>query len=326
MIAIPVENPLASHFPPRMGGGATGVRQPRPASEKGVNLRDFNPARAYWNQRERLANARDRILALSRAVNHVTDLWPYQWAQLMAAVMDYGPDMVLELGRGEGNSTCAFTEAANLGTGRPRVLSLCLSDSWERKTFPRVRAVVPEAWFAPLEAVRADILNFDYASALAGAKRVLVFWDAHGFDIAECVLGGILPLVAGKDHLVIMHDLSDVRYCSEEQLEYGGHGLWRGNNWSGPRVKLGIIDSAVEQSVAALDFTTRNRLTLDSADHSFHTDLTPEQQEEMRSQLGELFDVQAHWFYFSLNEKPGPYKFPKYTRPAPPQPKGFFRR
>jgi hypothetical protein len=144
----------------------------------------------------------------------------------------------------------------------------------------------------------------------------LVFWDAHGFDIAECVLGRILPIVATVEHLVIMHDLSDTRYSSEEHLEYGEYGLWKGNNWSGPRLKLGIIDSAVEQSIAVLDFATRNHITLDSADHSFHTALTPEQQSEMREQLGELFDSQGHWFYFSLNERPGPYKFPRYSSQA----------
>ncbi len=83
-------------------------------------------------------------------------------------------------------------------------------------------------------------------------------------------------------------------------------------------MKLGIIDSAVEQSIAALDFTTRNHLTFDSADHSFHTMLSGPEQSEMRKTLGELFDTQGHWFYFSLNEKPGPYKFPGYVKRSGP--------
>jgi hypothetical protein len=247
-------------------------------------------------------------------VNHASDLVPYQWAQLMAVALEFAPDLILELGRGKGNSTCAFTEASNLNQGRSRIVSLCLSDNWERETLPRLRKIVPTEWFKPLETLRTDILEFDYEKALSGAKRVLIFWDAHGFDIAECVLGGILPIVAPLEHLVIMHDLSDTRYCSEEHLGYSGYGLWKGNDWSGPRLKLGIIDSAVEQSVAALDFTTRNHITLDSADHSFHTALTDKQQAEMRSTLAELFDTQAHWFYFTLNERSGPYKFPRYTR------------
>lgn len=277
-------------------------------------LPTFSPAQSYWNQRTTLAGARDRILALSRAVDQRSDLLPYQWAQLMAAALEFAPDLIIELGRGKGNSTCAFTEASHLSGGGWRILSLCLSDSWERETLPRLRKLVPGDWFKPLEALRADILEFNYQKALGAARRVLIFWDAHGFDIAECVLGEILPIVAPIEHLVIMHDLSDTRYCSEEQLGYGGYGLWKGNDWSGPRLKLGIIDSAVEQSVAALDFTTRNHITLDSADHSFHTTLSDPQQGELRAMLGELFDTQGHWFYFTLNEKTGPYKFPRFAR------------
>jgi hypothetical protein len=279
-----------------------------------VLLSRFSAAGAYWNQRLALANARERILALSQAVNHSSDLSLYQWAQLMSVVMDYQPDMVLELGRGKGNSTCAFTEACNLNHRRTRILSLCLSADWERDTLPRLRPIVPKEWFSPLQAVRADILEFGYETPLEGAGRVLVFWDAHGFDIAECVLGEILPIIANREHLVVMHDMSDTRYGSEEQLVYGQNGLWKGNNWSGARLKLGNIDSAVEQSIAALDFTTRNRISLESADHSFRTQLAAGQQDEMQELLGDLFQTQGHWFYFSLNEAPRPYKFPHFER------------
>lgn len=315
MIAIPAESSLANRYVAREHGNAVSVSTAsplRPAEKSRPPA--FDPARAYWNHRATLRDARERILSLARAVNHPTDLWPYQWAQLMAAVIDFAPDLILELGRGKGNSTCAFTEASNLNQGRSRIVSLCFSDNWERETLPRLREIVSEDWFKPLRALREDILEFNYAKLLSGAKRVLIFWDAHGFDIAECVLGKILPIAAPIEHLVIMHDLSDTRYCAEEQLGYGGYGLWKGNDWSGPRLKLGIIDSAVEQSIAALDFTTRNHITLDSADHSFHTCLSAVQQAEMRAELGELFDTQGHWFYFSLNERPGPYKFPRFSR------------
>ena len=317
MIAVPAECPVVFKLAPEVDGDfASPSTNGQPIStDEDSTLSSFSPARAYWNQRDKLSGARARILALSEAVDQRSDLWPYQWAQLMAAAIDFAPDLILELGRGRGNSTCAFTEASNINEGRSRILSLCLSDNWERETLPRLRRIVPASWFHPLQAQRADILEFDYRKALSGAKRVLIFWDAHGFDIAECVLGEILPIVAPLEHLVIMHDLSDTRYSSDEQFEYGGHGLWKGNNWSGPRLKLGIIDSAVEQSIAALDFTTRNHITLDSADHSFHTNLTADQQTEMREILGDLFETQAHWFYFSLNERPGPYKFPHFTRP-----------
>jgi hypothetical protein len=276
----------------------------------------FRPALAYWNQRMALSGARERILELSRAVVRPTDLWPYQFAQLMAVSMEFEPDLILELGRGYGNSTCAFTEASNLKQGRFRVLSLCKSLSWEEETLPRLQKAVGDAWFTPLQTFRADILDFDYQTALRGASRVLVFWDAHGFDVAECVLGAIMPLLAPIQHLVIMHDLSDTRCGSGQQLQYGDNGLWKGNDWSGTRLKLGIIDSVVEQSVAILDFATRNHLTLDSADHCFRTELSADQKCEMLNVLGDsLFSLQGHWFYFSLNEHQGPYTFPRFAPP-----------
>jgi hypothetical protein len=305
------EQNVESFYPAGTTAGMPGIGQTHRSS-----VIPFSPAGGYWNQRHALAGARDKILSLCRTVDHSCDLLPFQWAQLMSVVLDYNPDLVIELGRGCGNSTCAFTEASNLNQQRTRVLSLCFSDDWERVTAPRLRTIVTPEWFHPLQALRTDILEFDYAKAIGSAKRVVLFWDAHGFEIAGCVLGAILPLLAARDHLVVMHDLSDSRYGSEEQLEYGGHGLWKGNDWSGPRLKLGIIDSAAEQSVAVVDFTTRNHLTLDSADHSFRTELTPGRQAEMSRILGDLFDLQGHWFYFSLNEKPGPYQFPRYIRPS----------
>lgn len=215
----------------------------------------------------------------------------------MATAMEFSPKLILELIRHKSNSTCAFVQPART-----------------RETVPRLCKIVPQSWFQPLQALRTDILDFQFEKALSGLRRVLIFWDAHGFDVAECVLGRILPIVAPLEHLVIMHDISDNRYASADQLEYGEHGLWRGTDWSGPRVKLGIIDSAVEQCVATLDFATRNRITLDSADHSYRTELGAAQQQEMRLLMGDLFDTEAHWFFFTLNQRPGPYTFPRYTR------------
>jgi hypothetical protein len=278
----------------------------------------FTPARAYWRQRKLLAADKKRILALSKAVDQQSDLWPYQWAQLMAAVLDFRPEIILELGRGRGNSTAAFTEAANLLTkdGLPtKVVSLCFSEDWDEFTKPRLKRIVPRDWFSPLQALLANVLDFDYDSVFSEAKSCLIFWDAHGFDIAECVLGNILPKIALKRHLVLMHDLSDTRYQSADHRRYGDHGIWKGNNWEGPRLRLGIVDSAVEQAVAILDFVSRNEIIFDSADHSMHTEIgsKPEKLAEMKKVLGDqLFSLQGHWFWFTLNGSRGPFNFPRY--------------
>jgi hypothetical protein len=274
----------------------------------------FSPAAAYWNQRHTLARIGDRLQALFQAVNHPTDLSLPQWAQFAAMVLDFAPDLVLELGRGRGNSTCAFTEAANLlGPGRCRVVSLCLSDDWERLTLPRLRQVVPASWLDPLQAIRGDILAFDFAKAVAGAKKILVFWDAHGWAVAECVLGRLLPAIADRPHVVLMHDMSDHRYCTGSNA-YGPAGIWKGGSGCDHRYRLGHIDSHVAQAVCILDFVSRNRIPLESGDHSYHTQLVadPARLAEMRAVLGErLFTPEAHWFWFSLNDAPGPLHFPR---------------
>jgi len=280
------------------------------------------PAQAYWGQRQALRDALDRLVALEEAVDDPRDLSPNQWAQLLAFALEFRPTLILELGRGLGNSTCVFTEAANrLPPGSCRVLSLCLTDYWETRTVPRLRGVVAAEWFSPLQAELANILAWDYESLVHPDDRVLVFWDAHGFEVAECVLGAILPLLAGKPHVVAMHDLSDARYLPPEQDRYEDRRLWMGmpSMGTGARVRLGHINSEVPQSVSIVDFCSRNRLTLESADHSFHTEIgsDPARMEELRDALGERhFSLGGHWFWFSLNERAGPYTFPAFTRPS----------
>ncbi|MBI5057047.1 MAG: hypothetical protein HZB61_10575 [Nitrospirae bacterium] len=278
----------------------------------------FSPAQAYWNQRFELRALRDRILKLSDAIDYKGDLSPNQWAQLMAVVLEFKPDIILELGRHHGNSTCAFTEAANhLNKEGPacRVVSICLSDYWEKITQWRILRETGEEWFRPLTVIRGDILTFDFGSVLKGAERCLVFWDAHGYDVAECVLGRILPQIAGTPNMVIMHDLSDARYIPAESSEYGDNGIWKGNDWSGPRVRLGNINSAVEQAVSIVDFVSRNNIVFDSADHALNMEIgkDPARHKEMLDVLGnDLFSLGAHWFWFTLNERKGPLTFPHY--------------
>jgi hypothetical protein len=243
-----------------------------------------------------------------------SDLIPPQFTQLVAVALELQPAVIVELGRGFGHSTCAFTEAAHQLGGKTKVLSVCKSDLWQQTTVPLIRDIVSPAWFDSLQAARSNILEFDFAAALAGCRSALLFWDAHGFDVAEYVLGVIMPLLVPIPHQVIMHDLTDSRFDAPDHMAYGEHGLWKGrNDWSGPRLKLGHIDSVVEQAVAAVDFTTRNRLTFDSADHSLAHDLSAEQRDEMRRLIGDLFDTRAHWFHFTLNEHAGPYTFPRFT-------------
>ncbi len=280
-----------------------------------INSTSVTPAQAYWNQREELAEFRPRAEQLQRAVDRLGELTTFQWAQLFVMALEFKPDLILELGRGIGNSTCVFTEAANR-LGSCRVVSLDIGDSWEKTTVPRIVEIVPPSWFKPLNALQGNILTFDFEALFRDANRVLIFWDAHGFDIAECVLGRALPAIQNLPHLVMMHDMTDARYCKPEYaIPYGDNGLWKGANAGSARVLLGHISSAVAQSIAIVDFTSRNKLTLHSADHELHTEFeqASSRKNQLKELLGdELFSLTAHWFWLSLNEKPGPYTFPQY--------------
>lgn len=273
------------------------------------------PAQAIWNQREKVLQSSDRLRNLCTAVDWQNDLALSQWAQWFTLALEFQPDLIIELGRGRGNSTCLFTEAANQ-LGNCRVVSFCLSTDWDELTRPRVAKMVPDSWFDCLDTRMGDLLATDVPALLESSQRILLLWDAHGYDIADFVLGAVLPLLRNRVHLVVMHDISDTRYAGVER-DYRGSRLWRGNNDGSIRLVLGHLNSAVEQAVAIVDFTSRNHLTLHSADHSLNTELTPEQIQELQ-QLGEFFSVYGHWFYFSLNEKTDaePIYFPTFSYAA----------
>lgn len=292
------------------------------------------PAQAYWQQRHAFREVQERLVALEKAIDNLSNLSSPQWAQLFSFALEFRPSLILELGRALGNSTCVFTEAANrFPAGSCRVVSLCNTDAWEAHTVPRLRKLVPPDWFSPLHAVCTDILTWDYRALVRPDDRVFVFWDAHGFEIAECVFGGLLPLLADKSHVVAMHDMSDARYLSPEQDSYQGRRIWMGpsSTGTGARLRLGHINSEVAQAVAVVDFCSRNRLTLESADHSFYTEIGRDsaRAEELRQTLGEAhFSLEAHWFWFSLNERPGPFTFPAFAprAVAPPRRRSWPRR
>jgi hypothetical protein len=280
-----------------------------------IKSTSVTPSQAYWNRREELADFRPRAEQLQRAVDRLGDLTTFQWAQLFVMALEFKPDLILELGRGIGNSTCVFTEAANR-LGSCRVISVDLGDYWEKLTVPKIQEIVPPNWFKPLQAVQANILTLDFETLLKNAGRVLIFWDAHGFDIAECVLGKLLPAIQHLPHLVIMHDMSDARYNEPKySVPYGENGLWKGVSAGSARVRLGHISSAVAQAISIVDFTSRNELILFSADHDLHTAFGngSSKKAELLELLGdELFSLNAHWFWFSLNDRTQPCTFPKY--------------
>jgi cephalosporin hydroxylase len=275
-----------------------------------------SPATALWRQRDRIARLRERFGMYLAIAGHPNDLFLYQYAQIAAFALEFQPDLIIELGRAFGNSTCCLLEVANQIGGRPfsRVLSLCLTDYWFSQTAPRLKQVLPESWFQAGDILEADILEYDFSAALSGVRRCLVFWDAHGFEVAECVLGNLLPLLNGKPHVIVMHDLSDHRH-EEAPRAYGSLGLWKGENAAASSFRLGHVSSRVAQAISVLDFVSRNNMSLHSAAESLHAEVAgdPAKLAALSRALGpDLFSLQAHWFWFSLSETPGPLTFPAF--------------
>jgi hypothetical protein len=278
--------------------------------------RPFDIGGYYYDQRHRIHEDAAVLRRLIKAVDWTNDLAPAQWAQWYSVALGFAPDLIIELGRGYGNSTALFAQAARR-LGRTKIVSLCVSGEWDSLVAPRIAKLVDPAWFASVDARRTDILSADYQEIIADHQRVLVLWDAHGFEIAELVLGEILPRLVDRQHLVLMHDISDNRYAGVPR-SYGGHPLWKGSRWQqrtgawDSRVNIGWMNSIQDQVIALADFSARNDLEIGSADHEYAEFFAahPEHAPEMEQQLQDFFAPIGHWAFLSLVGKIGPFHFP----------------
>ena len=282
------------------------------------------PATALWNQRAVVASRQDDLRQLIVAVGRPTDLCLHQWTQLMAFALEFQPDVILELGRGFGNSTCCFLEtAALLGHVKPcKVVSLSLDEHWQQRTVPRLQKLRPPEWFARGEMLQQDIMRYDAAPMLHGAQRCFVFWDAHGFAVAEWVLGHLLPQLAGRAHAVAMHDMSDRRFCTPPR-DYRDCGMWKGENGEEAGFSFGHIFSRVSQAISAVDFAARNQMPLHSADESYFAELgdSPKKFAELKQLFGaDGFSLNGHWFWFTLDEAREELTFPSFSLAVPKRP------
>jgi hypothetical protein len=176
-------------------------------------------------------NRLDRVSTEKFGVMHrLVDSPPFDlplesWSELYDLTVAFRPDLVLELGRGWGNSTCVFTEAANtLGC---RVISIGFDSerAWETRTALRMKQIVDPDWFEPLTVVQDDITTLDFDPLLDGSTRTLVYWDAHGGEVAEAVLGRLLPALP-TENKVVVDDIWRTPTLYGLQAEYRAGPLW----------------------------------------------------------------------------------------------------
>ena len=283
----------------------------------------FDVARAIWDNRQRLKQALPELHAVRTALQTATggprDFVQQQWLQLVSVVYAFKPDLIIELGRGYGNSTCSMALAAKMLQPQPcRILSLCLSDSFDTVSRPHLDAELrDQSLFAPLDARTYDISTHDFAADVAAAKRVFVFWDAHGYDLAMGLLSGLFQTLQDKPHLAVVHDMADLKYLDPACRRYGSDSDWFKFGSAPAKYILGDVGAQYEEGIALVDFLGRNGIPFRSAESSYFSGLTDAQVSELTELFGSDFSRFGFWYSFSLNERgEGPLTFP----PAPPPP------
>ena len=160
---------------------------------------------------------------LAAVVDSPIDLSLQQWHRLYERALASRADLLLELGRGYGNSTVVLTEAAHrLGI---RVVSLDADDEprFEGVTWPKLRKVVGDDWRRRLAAYRGDAREF----MPPPCERCFMFWDVHGVDVARHVLDRLIPgLPAGST--VVVHDVNSADEAAAQPHPDGYGFRWNG--------------------------------------------------------------------------------------------------
>jgi hypothetical protein len=271
----------------------------------------FSPAHAIWDNRHFLATSLDELKEvrkhLQAAMGGPRDFLTQQWLQLASMVYDFKPDLIVELGRGYGNSTCAMALGAKwLRPHECRIVSLCLSDAFNQLSHPYLKTHLSDPGLLdPVEALETDILTFDFDPVIASAKRVFVFWDAHGFDVAHAILNGLLRPLGDRPHLAVIHDMADLAYLPDSFRRFNDDAEWLKYGTAGPKYILGDVGFQYEEGIALVDFVSRNRLALRSAESSYFADLAQDQMQALEALFAADFSQFGFWYYFSLNWSAG---------------------
>ena len=51
--------------------------------------------------------------------------------------------------------------------------------------------------------MQEDITELDFVPVLGGTRRTLVYWDAHGTDVAAAIFARVLPALPAENKIVI---------------------------------------------------------------------------------------------------------------------------
>jgi cephalosporin hydroxylase len=292
-----------------------------------------NPGQALWSQREAVQDALPRLESLLDVIfpiNQLTML-PEDYPKLCAAVMDLQPDLVIEVGRLFGNSTCILAEAAER-LGHTKVLSMCLTDRWFTTTLPKVEPLVSKAWLDNLDARVMNFVDLDVEGALKGHERVFVMVDAHSWEVAEFLLAEVMPRLRSRQHVVWVHDIvvpthySEVRerYAPEKPRyinRYNGKGIWKDdeNARSHEFIFANGLAGSYPEFLALVDFAQRNGIDFRGVEEDVRreVDERPERRAELLERFGErMYSPFSGFAWFTLQSAPDvlSVSFPEFER------------
>ncbi len=265
-------------------------------------------AKAYWENRQVLAEVQEKVKFLHKAVGYESHLLPYQYGQLIAMALIFKPDLILVFGAEVGHATCAFTQAAHILTGERScsVISVNSSLTWRDEVEPRLWKLLSESWFKPVR------VSHYYPPSMAelellldNSHRVLLYWNDQKLDALTYLLGKVIPLIESKQHLVIVHSLYHNRHLAHEQYQYGDRVWWQEGQITQDFAHFEHYYGMASLVVPLLDFISRSGTEMYLADRSYAEMFKEYHFAEMWDLFGNdetsLFSSFGSWGYFSLN-------------------------
>jgi hypothetical protein len=167
---------------------------------------------------------RDRFALLASLVDAPNDLPLEQWSRLHERALGSGADLLLEVGRGYGNSTVVLTEAAHKLDSHVISVGFDEPPTFETVTWPKLAPVVGEHWRSALTVVQADVRDYEPPPS----RSCFVFWDAHGVGVAEAMLSRLIPGLPGGS-TVVVHDVPTPAEAERSPLPLSAYPYrWRG--------------------------------------------------------------------------------------------------
>jgi len=260
---------------------------------------------SLWNNRKELIDSKKRLGELCKAVNRPVDFMFADWIQLYSLVFEFSPDLIIELGRGFGNSTCLFTEAVSK-SGKGKVVSIGYDgeNAWEKTTVPSIQKLINSQWLDKLRVIQQDIMKVDFSEITQQSQRILLFWDAHGKELAQYILANIFPLLQNKEHLIIMHDVTDTGNSDPVSSPENNGKIFQVNN----------LVSPFEEIVPLFEYFSSNGIFCDTLRESIRRFVKENEQtssdisKELKNIWNELVgdDVsleRSHMIYFDIKNK-----------------------